>query len=626
MRSVLLGAILATLSLSPVFGAADRPTGDLYVVQTPENPWHKTPAIKVTADDVLGRLAPAHPRLILTKAALESLRTRYAADPVFAGYVAAVLAEARRFSTAPAVKTHREALARLPALGFAYHWTGDATFAQPAIRDLLTVCKLPDWDWKHFLTTAESAMTVGLGYDWFYDAMDAETRKTIREGLITHGLIPGIAAYAGAPYGWFRHVRHNWNQVCNSGLMVGALAIAESDPAYARLIVPQAISSIALALNEYAPDGAYPEGPGYSGFGTTATLYGLAALQSSLGTDFGLSAFEGFSGNYHYRLHVRGPSGLSVAYADCAPKAPRYADWGFFWMGQRFDDEALIRSEQEFLRESKRVPTAMHVLFYRALSATPPAPLPRDRHFRGPVEFVAMRSSWSGRDGLYVGLKAGYNQVNHGHLDLGNFELDASGERWFYDIGGDDYSLADYFDMSATRWTYYRNNSTSHNVPLIDGQSQDIHGTSRVRATSLNGAEPFGIVDLSPAYASRASRVERGVKLLQDRTSVLVQDEFELTGTHTVTWAVMTNARIVLRGNEAELEQNGKKLLVTVLTPGAVFEQVDTRQAPPQKTNEGIQRLACKVTTATGRTTIAVLIRPANVTVVAPTIRPLADW
>jgi len=332
--------------------AADRPTGDIYVVQTPENPWHKTALLSVTGDEVLNRLVAGHPRLILTKSALDSLRMQYAHDPLFNRYVAEVLEDARRRVQAPAAKTHREAFARILVFGFAYHWTRDAAFAAPAIKDLKMLCQLEDWEWKHFLTTAESTMTVGLGYDWFYDAMDGDTRKAVREGLITRGLIPGIAAYAGAPYGWFRYIRHNWNQVCNSGLIIGALAVADTDPGYARLIVPSAISSLGLAMNEYAPDGAYPEGPGYSAFGTMATLYGFAAMRSALGTDFGLSDSPGFSSNYHYRLHVRGPSGLSLAYADCAPKAPRNPDWGYFWMSQRYDDAALLLNEQESSSDS----------------------------------------------------------------------------------------------------------------------------------------------------------------------------------------------------------------------------------------------------------------------------------
>ena len=82
---------------------------------------------------------------------------------------------------------------------------------------------------------------------------------------------------------------------------------------------------------------------------------------------------------------------------------------------------------------------------------------------------------------MFLGAKAGYNKVNHGHLDLGNFEFDALGVRWARDLGSDDYNLPDYFSGStqtSTRWTYYRLNSFSHNIPVLGNKNQDVNATS----------------------------------------------------------------------------------------------------------------------------------------------------
>ncbi len=621
-----LFAFLSVAMLS--VNAQDAPSGDLFIVVTPENPFHSTPKVEIKPEEVMARLVKGHPRLLFTQANLADLRKRHGNDPVFLDYVNSVLKEADDLVLAEPPKGHRQTLTRLLRLGFAYQWTGKTDYVAPAVRDLLAVCEEPEWDWVHFLGAAESAMTVGLGYDWFYDQLDEPKRRKIRLALIGKGLVPGVAAYAGAPYGWFRYVRHNWNLVCNSGLLIGALAIAETDPDYAKIIVPAALASLPLALNEYALDGAYPEGPGYSGFATQGALFGITSLQSALGTDFGLSEITGFSKNMHYRLHVNGPSGLDVAYADASPKKRRFPDWGFFWMSGRYNDPLLAQSEHDFLRESKRKPSPLHVLFYQPAPTTRPEPLPLDKYFRGPVEFVAMRASWTDRNAVYAGLKAGYNQVNHGHLDLGNFEIDALGERWFYDIGGDNYGLPGYFDMADQRWTYYRNATASHNVPMIAGKNQNINGISRIRAHSLNTGEPFAIVDLSNAYAGQAARVERGVRLVNQRSSIIVQDEFEFTSPQTLSWGAMTQAEIVLNGAQADLIQNGKRLRVTLLSPKGVFKEVSTRQEPPQKTNEGIRRLAVDLQAGAGRTTLVIQLTPITEGVPATParVRPLAEW
>ena len=105
-----------------------------------------------------------------------------------------------------------------------------------------------------------------------------------------------------------------------------------------------------------------------------------------------------------------------------------------------------------------------------------------------------MRSAWDDPNALFLGIKAGYNQVNHGHLDLGNFELDALGVRWARDLGSDNYNLPGYWEAKrgGQRWSYYRLNSASHNVPMLGGQSQDPLAKSSFTKTEINSGTAGG--------------------------------------------------------------------------------------------------------------------------------------
>lgn len=105
----------------------------------------------------------------------------------------------------------RECLKRIYALALAYHWTGEPSYAQEAVENMLAVCVFPDWNPLHFLDVAEMTHAVGIGYDWLYEYMDEQTRETIRSGLIKHGLEPGLKAYKAH---WFVRSERNWNQVC----------------------------------------------------------------------------------------------------------------------------------------------------------------------------------------------------------------------------------------------------------------------------------------------------------------------------------------------------------------------------------------------------------------------------
>ena len=87
----------------------------------------------------------------------------------------------------------------------------------------------------------------------------------------------------------------------------------------------------------------------------------------------------------------------------------------------------------------------------------------------------------------------------------------------------------------------------------------------------------------------------RTVQLLESG-AVGIRDEIDAP-VGEVRWGMVTAAQIELSGNTAVLLQDGKKLVVRVISPrGAKFEIVSTK--PPtarEKQNEGTRMLAVKV-------------------------------
>jgi hypothetical protein len=254
-----------------------------------------------------------------------------------------------------------------------------------------------------------------------------------------------------------------------------------------------------------------------------------------------------------------------------------------------------------------------------------------DRYFDGPVEVAVFRSAWDDPNALFVGIKAGYNQVNHGHLDLGNFELDALGVRWVRDLGADNYNLPGYWDRKrgGKRWSYYRLNSASHSVPMLGGKDQDPLAKSSFVKVEANTREPFAIVDLTEAYGEFAASVRRGV-VLADRKAVIVRDEFELKEPCDIVWGITTDAHITLRKEWiAELKLNGKTLHARVQAPyHAAFSVESAEQEPPQKTNKGVKRLVLRLPRAEGNVSVAVLFSPVwpDGYISSVGARPLAEW
>ena len=592
------------------------------------------PEPEIVLTGILKTLQKEHPRLLLTETRLQELKTLSNTDIRLKKYAADVVAQADKDIFKSPIQhvligprlldKSRECLLRVYDLAFAYRWTGNEKYLSSAIANMRTVCAFADWNPSHFLDVAEMTHAVAIGYDWLYTKMDQATRNEIRTGLIKLGLNEGKKAYASNA--WWTKVDHNWNQVCNSGLTIGALAVAETDPDIALTIVPKAIEYLPYALKCYGPDGVWGEGPGYWGYATDYTVYGISAMQTALGSDFGLTKLPGMNLTGYFPIYSAGPTGYMLNYADAGEKSKLGAPHDDFWLAGVYNNNHF----SDFVIDQLETRTAnvYDVIWYRPY-ANSAAKRDLDKFFDGSVALYFSRSSWTDANALWIGLKAGYNKVNHAHLDLGNFEMDALGVRWARDLGSDDYNLPDYF--GKLRYTYYRLQSISHNVPLLNGQNQREDATSKFVKHAEGIAEPYAILDFTEAYKDFASSAQRGMKMVDSRKSILIQDEFTLAKPAEVVWGLTTDATIqIINPKQAELTLGGQKMTAKILSPAnAVFAVESASQLAPQKLNTGVSRLLAKVPATTGNVTVSVLLAPqwpGSSSNYSGEITPLAKW
>jgi hypothetical protein len=575
----------------------------------------------------LTKLRPGHPRLVALDADLSRIRELAKADETAAKYLTDLRGKAARLLGAEPVKYHligprllhvsREALDRLTTLGLVYRLDGRPEPADRAVQELLAICAFQDWHPSHFLDTAEMTHAAAIGYDWLFSKLTPDQRRTVRTALVQKGLLPAQQAYERR-VGWSR-CNHNWNQVCNGGISIGALAVADEEPELARHLLTEARQGIVHALRSYAPDGGWAEGPGYWHYATRYTVYYLAALESALGTDLGLKALPGLSKAGDLRVHATGPVELTFNYADARAAAGRAAE--MFWLARAFDRPLYAWHERQCGGE----PDAFDLLWFDPRGRGPKAdPEPLDRHFQG-VDVVFLRSAWEDRDAVFVGFKGGDNQANHAHLDLGSFVLDALGQRWALDLGADDYNLPGYF--GGPRWTYYRLRTEGHNTLTFDGANQDPRAQAPLVAFRSTPTLAFGIADLSKASAT-TTRWWRGIALL-DRREVLIQDEVHLKKPVEVVWTLHTEAAVQTSGATATLTRSNAGLRAVILEPtGAAFTTAPASPPKPQRPTPGVTRLLVRLP-AVASARLTVLLTPyRGQPPEAPrrAVAPLAEW
>lgn len=583
---------------------------------------------------LLSSLQTSHPRLIATNKNLDRVRQLIKTEPLAKAWHNKLRQQAEKIlGQAPIeykligprlLAQSRLCLDRVYTLGLVYRLDGDRRFADRAKKELMTAAAFQDWNPSHYLDVAEMTHAFGIGYDWLFDSLTAEERTTLRNSIVEKGLKPSFIEKlpnGARAYNWWLRVTNNWNQVCNGGLTVGALAIADEEPELAERVISRAIESIKLPMSSYAPDGGWDEGPGYWHYATSYNVYFLAALETALGSDFApiqsMLKMPGVSVTGDFRMHSAGPIGRSFNYADAGDHVEAAPE--LFWLAQKFNGPVWSWHE----RQRSGSPHATDLIWFDARSAGARAEhMPLDAVFKG-IDVAFFRSSWEDSNATYLGFKGGNNKASHSHLDLGTFVMDARGYRWAIDLGSDNYNLPAYF--GNRRWTYYRLKTEGHNTLVINGVNQTASARAPIIAFDSTPERAFAIADLTAAYPM-TKRVWRGVAML-DREQVMIEDEIEATNPVEIVWGMHTPAEINLDAATAILKQGAESVRARIIEPaGAKFEVVSAQPATPDENqNRGVRKLVIRLAEKTKDLRLVVVIETGTKTnTISP--EPLARW
>jgi hypothetical protein len=563
---------------------------------------------------VLKSLRPGHPRIVADAAGFDRVRRLIETEPLAKRWYQTIRRDATALLDAPAsqyeipdgkrlLTVSRQVKERVQMLALVYRLDGDKRYLHRAFREVEAASRFKDWNPSHFLDTAEMTYAFAVAYDWLYQSWDDAQRKVLRQAIVRLGLGPGMDVYRSGK-DWPAK-DNNWNQVCNGGLGMGALAIADEEPRLAATILDHAIGSIPLPMKHYAPDGAGTEGATYWDYGSRFNILFLSSLEAALGEDFGLAAIQGFAESGLYQIYFAGAERMALDFEDCGLR--RLTAPAHFWMARKFN-----RPEYSWFRYSELVDPArdggvLDLLWYDPRGKDfDPRRLPLDKYFRE-AECVSMRSSWTDPGAMTFAIQGGRNNnlAGHRHLDLGSFILEAGGERWFIDSGLDHETYLTHNNHIA-RPDFYRIRAEGHNTLVINpdrGPDQSMTATARVLSFESRPDRVRSVLDLSEAYAGKASKVRRTCTF-ENRNRVTLLDQVSAETPVEVWWFAHTEADITLDAarRRAVLTRNGKRFAAEIASPAdAAFEVHDAAPLPtspnprPQTGNEGRRKLSIRL-------------------------------
>ncbi len=515
------------------------------------------------ADDPLRSLRQEHPRLLATDRDLDRTRILLQQNAQARRIHSDLVKEADKMLAAPVLEYRlagprlalqsQRCLERVYTLAFLYRLDGKTPYLDRAVRELRAAAGFKGWSAGPFADRADLMQAFAIGYDWLYPALGPDDRSLLRAAMLEKGIDPALAGYDRQTTAPVAH--RPWNAFASSGIVLSALALAEDEPEKSRAVLSYEVDALGRALNSFGADGGWTEGRFFLHDVMRNAVLVLAAFESALGSDFGLSSAKGLEKAGRFRIYATGPAGGAFEYAD-ASDMNETAPY-LFWMSRRFYEPVYAWYEAHLL-ESGPNPDPLDLIWYQTETRSlKQDSWPLNAVFSG-IQAAFLRSAWEDPNAIFVGLKGGDNKTQPSRRDLGSFVLDAGGVRWALDLGRARLGL--------------------HNSIVIDDENQDSRAEAPVTHPVTTAQWTTVEADLSKVYPQKVKQFHRRIGLFQGQ-QVVIQDTLRADQPVEAIWGMLTDAEVTLNGQTAELKKGGWTLTAEILSPRhAVF---DLREVGP---------------------------------------------
>lgn len=586
---------------------------------------YSRPKGDVIVNDIISNTQGQHPRLLFNREQLEEIKQKIHNDEQTAQmYVSIKAAADRAYNQEVGSLTHyNDYRFGIQQMSFVYLVENDTKYAQRVYEEIKTRVDSPTWLYSSYLALSVVALGTAVGYDWIYDYLTPEQRIEIENAILTKSLQFSLDIVYRSPttqgQSWWSATAGNWNAVCNSGIAISALAVADVYPEVCGEVLEVTLRSMEYMLSDFQQGGGWWEGFDYWEFTMNQLFPYFASLELSAGTDYGyIYDVPGLKETVEFPFYTIGPGGVF--------------DFGDSNSGSRNNPAAYYIADKlgkpELAAYNLKVAKDKYKTFYKVediIWYNPQNISANDSYSYSrlykQIDLASFRNTWRFNSGAFLSMIGSYTMQGHGNAHAGSFIYDALGERWAKDLAKDDYGLPGYFGEG--RQLYYRMRAEGHNTIVInpdESLGQDGVRESEIIAYDANDNGGYAIADLTRVYSSYVSDFKRGVLFDAQTEGMVVQDEIELKSPQDVWWFMHTDAVVEIAedGRSATLIKGSRSVRAVINSPaGAKFQVMQAKPLPSspnppvQNINEGTRKLYIKLPVQ-NKATISVSIAPDN--------------
>ncbi len=368
---------------------------------------------------------------------------------------------------------------------------------------------------------------------------------------------------------WMRGTS-NWNSVCTSGSLLTIMTKAKSREEIL-VAVGSAINSMKYYVSGFGEDGYCSEGLGYWNYGFGHYLY-LAEILYDY-SDGAIDLFEfdnpekmtavgNFPANYElhggfYAPFADGVSSISNDYNDNFAYLFSAKHYGAAKPTYFMPDESVFtvigwRDAEKYTQKEKSVNSSPYYFF---------------------DDCGIVISRGTQKQKFSIAIKAGHNNENHNHNDVGSYFIVLDKDMVAGDIGAPSYVAGAFSDTNPAR------SSWGHPVPRINDTVQpsgrEYHG--EIIETEFKDNFDMAKLNLLPAYVLPQVKVLERV-MTNDKSGsgvITITDSFEASEPVTFGTAIMVNVKYEIEGNSVILHTGEHKVRVDVKGVGGDVKLLD---------------------------------------------------
>lgn len=375
------------------------------------------------------------------------------------------------------------------------------------------------------LFSAETAFMLADALNLLGDTLDAEVRTRVRAEIERRVFDPYLRFHQ---MHWWYKAGMNWNGVCNSSI-AAAFLLLEPEPSRLGRVLEIALAGLRVFVEDgFETDGSSTEGVSYWHYGLINFVALSEMLRARTSGAIDLLSSERMRQIAAYPAKLLLSAGRFATFSD-SDETLNFNHGIIARLLQRTGEVSLsslmtppVRAEITSDLKWRLTMMLRSILWWNG--AFPQTAPPADACLPlGSITRLVTQTP----DGMPVvlAIKAGHNDENHNHNDVGSFILHVGDETLLTDPGRGLYTR-DYFN--ARRYENVFATSYSHSAPRIGGQLQKTgrEFCGEIVHTSTNAPDKRVEIEFARAYSVAILSSARRQITLDSTGSVILQDVF----------------------------------------------------------------------------------------------------